>query len=214
MLSKVAKCQREGSEIRIYNPASEDDQQDLMNWCRVHWDRTFCKDLDNSNVLFYHDCCICFSRRSYSKKNSHPPLQTTSVLKIPALKNAKTAEDFCRWLKERIREQQRLGLKPFFPDVNVPHVDHDIEDDELADCQSAELLKKRLYDLNEKHESAEKQINQLLEDNKRLLASSKSWCRKYQDLLDSKEDEKDSFLQATPKKVVKTEDSSINLLLL
>ena len=214
MLSKIPKEQEETSRIRFYNPANEDDEEELRNWCRIHWGRTLSKDIEFFNVPSYHDCCLCFSRKWYSKKNSHPPLQSASILKILALKKAKSHEDFFKWLKERIREHQRLGRKPFFPTINVPHLEQDCEDEQAANCQCSEALRKRLFDLTEKHESAEKRLKQLTEDNQKLLASSKSWCLKYQDLLDSKEEEKADFSDFTPKKAVKTEDTNLNLLLL
>jgi hypothetical protein len=213
MLSKMVKSHDEASHSKKFNPASEDDEQDLKNWCWFHWESLFRKGIQSFNAPTYHDCCLSFSKKGYVKKNTHPPLQSASVLKIPGLKKATSPEELHIWLRERIEEHQRLGRKPVFPTINSPHLEEDSEEREDECSQSAELLKKRCQNLVEMQKNSEEKIKKLTEDNQRLLASSKTWCLKYQELLASREDEKYSFAELTPQKALKHDDSNSSLLM-
>lgn len=206
MVSKVGKEQGETGHPRWFDPASEDDTQELKNWCSFHWEQTVIHGIKTNNAAAYHYCCLSFSKKGCLKKNTHPPFQSASVLKIPGLRNARSPADLYKWLRERIADHQRLGKKAVFPSVNMPHIELDSEE-ESGECQSAELLKKRCEDLDQK-------IRQLADDNQRLLASSKCWCLKYQELLASREEDKYSFGELTPQKAVKTDDSNSSLLFL
>ena len=77
--------------------------QELRHWCDDHWVRTVKRSIENYTVLLFHDCCYSFSRRAYSKKGSHPPLQSVSVLRIPTLKWVCTAEQFLKWMLDSRR---------------------------------------------------------------------------------------------------------------
>ena len=206
MMSKVGKEQDETGHPRWFDPASEDHTQELKNWCNFHWEQTVMRGIEANNASTYHTCCLSFSKKGCNKKNTHPPYQSASVLKIPGLMSTKSPADLYKWLRERIAEHQMLGKRPVFPSINTSHIELDSEE-ESGESQSAELLKKRCEELDQK-------IRQLADDNQRLLASSKCWCLKYQELLASIEDEKYSFAELTPQKAVKTDDSNSNLLFL
>lgn len=214
MLSKVAAGPSDKQvNVRYFNPANEDDVQDLKNWCKFHWKETLCKGIDGSNAPTYSDCCFCFCRKNYGGKSTHPPLQSASVLKIPSLKKVTSPEELYDWLRSRLLEHQRLGRRPLFPSINTPHIEHDDSEEGMEASESVELLKKRCFDLLEQHKSSEEKIKQLTEDNQRLLASSKSWCLKYQDLFSSQEDDRMSFAaMMTPQKALKTDDTNTNFL--
>ena len=199
--------------VRYFNPADEDDVQDLKNWCRFHWKETLCKGIGGCNAPTYHDCCICFCRKHYGGKNTHPPLQSASVLKIPSLNKVTSPDELYTWLRSRLLEHQRLGRRPLFPSINTPHIEPDTEEEGMEGFESPELLKKRCFDLLELQKNSEEKIKQLTEDNQRLLASSKSWCLKYQDLFCSKDDERMSFTEMTPQKALKTDDSNTSFLM-
>ena len=109
MLSKVERDDDESYSSRRFNLASEDDKQSLKTWCDVHWKDTFCKGIGGNNAATYHYCCICFSRKGYRMKDCHPYYQSASILKIPGLKNAKSADDLYKWIIGQIKEHQRLG---------------------------------------------------------------------------------------------------------
>ena len=212
MLSKIAsEPKEEVNHIRYFNPASEDDQQELKNWCRVHWEDTICKGLKSFNVVKYHWCCICFSKKNYTKKSTHPPLQSCPVLTIPTFKALTSPEELYAWLKDRMDEHQRLGRRPRFPTVNTPHCAHLSEDEDTDDSEKGQVLKKRCQDLADQLKNSEEKNRQLSLDNQRLLASSKNWHAKYQELLAAKEDEKYSFAEMTPQKVLKTEEINPSL---
>ena len=215
MLSKVAKSLNDGAKKRRYfNPANEDDVQDLKNWCKFHWKETFSKGIASCNAPTYHDCCLCFCKKHYGGKTSHPPLQSASVLKIPSLKKVTSPEELYTWLRSRLLEHQRLGRRPLFPSINALHIEHDTEEEGTEGFDSSELLKKRCFDLLELQKSSEEKIKRLTEDNQRLLASSKSWCLKYQDLFNSRDDDRMSFAEMTPQKALKTDDDNSSFLLL
>ena len=211
MLSKMATSLVEDTNhIRYFNEANEDDVQDLKNWCKIHWTETICKGMKSFNAPTFKYCCICFCRKNYSKKNTHPHHQSAPATQIPGLRNASSADDFYKWIREVILEHQRLGLKPRFPTVNTVHIDQPTEDLESDDTQ----LQKAFQELFELKKNTDEKIKQLTEDNQRLLASCKNWCLKYQELLANKEDDKFSFAEMTPQKMLKTDDSTSSFLLL
>ena len=85
MVSKVGKEQDESGHPRWFDPASEDDTQELKNWCSFHWEQTVMHGIKTNNAAAYHYCCLSFSKKGCLKKNTHPPFQSASVLKIPSL---------------------------------------------------------------------------------------------------------------------------------
>lgn len=211
MMSKMTTRPAEDTNcIRYFNEADDDDVQDLKNWCKIHWTETICKGLKSFNAPTFKFCCICFCRKNYSKKNTHPHHQSASVTQIPGLRNASSADDLYKWVREVILEHQRLGLKPRFPTVNTAHIDQSIDDSDDDEAQ----LQKVCQDLFELRKSSDEKIKQLSEDNQRLVAACKNWCRKYEELLASKEDDKFSFAEMTPQKMLKTDDSTSSFLLL
>jgi hypothetical protein len=215
MISKMAAShQDEPYKPRYFDPANKDHVQELKNWCNFHWNETLCKGIAACNAPTYHDCCICFCKKRYGGKNTHPPLQSASVLKIPELKRITSPDELYDWLRSKMIEHQRLGRRPIFPSINTPHIEHDTEEQEAEGFESAELLNKRCCDLLELQKNFEEKIRQLTEDNHRLLAASKSWCLKYQDLLCSRDDERMSFAEMTPQKALKIDDDNSSFLML
>lgn len=214
MLSKLARrhCP-EAHKAKVFDPADEEHVQELKDWCKVHWENTICKGVESYNAPTYHDCCISFSKRNFTGKRTHLPLQAASVLKIPSLRKAKSPEDLYNWIRERMLVHQRLGRKPVFPSINTHHVELDQEETEAEMSQCSELLQRVYKDLFDLQKRSEERIKQLSEDNQRLLAASKSWCLKYQDLLTSKEDDRMSFAEMTPQKALKIDDTNSSFLM-
>ena len=182
---------------RPFDLVNEEDAQELKNWCRVHWQYTLTKGIQNSNTPFYHDCCVSFSRRGCVKRLSHPPLQSASVLKIPSLRNVESPEALYEWLRERLIMHYSLGKKVFFPSINIAHFD---SEENKTDEDQKELLCKRVEQLSEEKLKTEQEVRQLREDNNKLLHSSKSWYTKYQELIFRIEGDTPSYTEITPKK--------------
>lgn len=169
----------------------------LEEWCLTHWHDTMLKGSKSSNAPTFHFCCLCFSRRNFSKKNSHPPLQSASILKLPGLKYATSHKDLYKWLLDRLKLNFNLGKKMFFPEINAIHHSHDDED--LEDpYENTNYLGKRLMTVSEELSKANKEIEKLREDNKRLLKSSNFWFEKYESLQDKLAEETPSYMETTP----------------
>lgn len=182
---------------------SEADDKELRAWCQIHWQHTICKGINSCNAPTYHDCCISFSKRSCIKKNSHPPLQSASVLKIPSLRSSGSHQELYRWLKERLRFHQRMGKKTFFPTINTAHYDDD--DDEYEDPEEKiQMLSKRCEQMVVELEKTKQEMELVRESNKRLVQSSKSWYNKYQELLSQTHDDAPSYAETTPQKAQKS----------
>src|SRR5687768_3592829 len=91
--------QTRGTLPKTFDLASDEDDKELMAWCRLHWQLTICKGIQGCNAPTYHDCCLSFSRKGCVKRTSHPQIQSASVLKIPSLKNTTSHQGLYRWLK-------------------------------------------------------------------------------------------------------------------
>ena len=210
---KTTSTQTHSSLPKPFDLASDDDAQELKTWCRLHWLHTLSKGILNSNAPTYHDCCISFSRKGYVKRLSHPPLQSASVLKIPSLRKTNSPEEFYDWLRERLVVHHRLGKKLFFPSINVAHFMPDEEEECVDQSHEQErYLSKRNERESEEEKRTEEEIRQLREDNKRLLTSSKSWHRRYQELLLKVEEDTASYTEMTPKKPLKLDSADDNFL--
>lgn len=181
---------------------SEEHDKELQDWCRLHWQMTICKGVNSCNTPTYHDCCISFSRRGCVKKDSHPSIQSASILKIPSLKIADSHEALYIWLKNRLKIHHNMGQKTFFPSINSAHFNE--EDDEFNDpFEKAEVLSKRIVDMAQELEKTRAESMKIKEENKRLLHSSKTWFDRYQELLYKNKDEVASYAETTPIKPFK-----------
>ena len=172
-----------------FNHKSSHHRKELLCWCQANWDSTFKKSLQSSNPLFYHDCCSSFSRRGFAKLAGHPPLQSSSVLRIPTFKNVKSADQLYQWLINMFVINSNRGQRSYFPTINRYHVEEDIQEVELDDEEPI-FLKKRVENLCDNIQNIfTKRIAELEQVNQKLLCSSKSWCQKYQELLDKQENQ-------------------------
>ena len=203
------------NEEKYFDLNSADHAQELKNWCRFHWSNTLTKGMKNYNAPTYHDCCLCFSKRGFAKKAGHPELQSASVLKIPTLRSVENPEDLYEWIRNRMEIHNRIGKKPLFPSINTYHSSqNEQEKTEVEEGVEKEYLVKRFEELAIKQKESQEKINQLIEDNKRLLASSKNWCIKYQELLSTKDKENCSFTDGSPHKVLIQQEHNHDFLLL
>ena len=185
-----------------FNVYSDEDDKDLNAWCRLHWQSTFCKGVQGNNAPTYHDCCVTFSKKNCIKRSTHSVIQSASVLMIPKLNIASNPEELYRWLKERLRVHNLHGRRTYFPSINVAHFNDD-EDIHKDRRDEMETLGKRYSTTLLELEKGREELSRLKEDNQRLLAASKSWCAKYQELLFKTQDETASYTQSTPIKPLK-----------
>ena len=206
----MTKSIQTGNPPRPFDLASEEDAKELKTWCRLHFQHTISKGIQGCNTPIYHDCCISFSKRGCVKRLSHPSLQSASVLKIPSLRRADSPEDLYEWLRSRMIVQYNLGQKVYFPTINTAHFSSGDDDTEDEEQQSSEFLGKRMKELNEEKLKTEQEMNQLKEENNRLLGASRSWFSKYQELLLRIEDDKPSYTEVTPKKYLINQETLTN----
>ena len=192
----------------------ESNQHDLelKNWCRMNWEELISKSIKNRNAPIYHECCISFSKRGCVKRHSHPPLQSVSVLKMPSLMSLDSPEGFHLWIRQRLKLRQRMDKPLHFPSINVAHFDENSneEDEEMED--KVEMLGKRVELLSLMHEKAHQEVLTLREQNTKLLASSKDWHSKYQELQMKWQDETASYADTTPCKKLKLTSNFESLL--
>lgn len=174
----------EAGQAREMDLRKSRDLQELNQWCEDHWERTVKKSMVNCNALLFHDCCYSFSRRAYSKKGSHPPLQSTSVSRIPTVKWVDSADEFFKWMLGRARARQQQGRRVVFPDINIEHRLVEDQDIEADDCG---MLAKRCEVLVASYQKSLDRIDELAKENLRLLSASKAWCQKYLALVAEKD---------------------------
>lgn len=146
------------------------------------------RSLESSNSLYYHSCCCSFSRRAFSKVANHPPLQTSSVLKIPSFKDVRSADDLFRWLLDMISTNVSRGQKCFFPSLNRYHVETEPSDDDSYDKEVL-VLRKRLQDMKFTLSEYQLQVKTLESSKDQLLHSTKHWYGKYQELLEQQDNQ-------------------------
>jgi hypothetical protein len=199
----LSSPQRSLEDVNIFNQHNKADCLRLKEWCTYHWYGTIKKSIDSMNPAIYHDCCFSFSRRHFSKRANHKPLESASVLRIPSFKSLHTHDDFYKWIMDKIKVHEKLGRKAVFPSINKHH----IEDQTLAEEEDELLmLSKRCQKLGDELYLAQGTIDKLSRDNKRLLDSSINWFSKYQESVECTE--KSDYLYHTPKKPLFIEDSS------
>ena len=177
-----------GNEREEYiNPFDQAHLDWLKAWCRAHWLPLFRRSLVYGNKLSYHVCCNSFSRRCFLKMAGHPPLLSMSILHIPALRNASSYMHLYSWLLEVITESTRLGQKMLFPSLNRYHIERDEEVDKVNNIKQEEecMLAKRNIELENELHITKKQVQDLKKDNEKLMQSSKSWYKKYEELLET-----------------------------
>ena len=170
--------------------------------------------MKNFNAPTYHDCCLCFSKRGFAKKAGHPELQSASLLKIPTLRNVESPEGLYEWIRNRMEIHSRIGRRPVFPSINNYHSGQIEQEETEVEEEKREYLSKRFEELTSKQREALEKIRQLTEDNNKLLASSKSWCIKYQELLTSQDKDNCSYTDGSPQKVLKQDEHNDDFLLL
>lgn len=175
--SSSAKVSEE-SQFILFDLDSSRDLANLKEWAKTHWYSTIKKSMDSCNPAVYHECCFCFSRRTFCKRSGHRELESASVLRIPSLRSVKTPEDFFKWLLDKIKTHERLGRKTIYPAINKLHVEE--EEPEEEECyRQTSMLAKRCAILQEENNGARNTIEQLVRDNSRLRESSRSWYERY-----------------------------------
>ena len=169
------------------DPENSNHIEWLQAWCRAHWLSTFKRALMYGNALYYHKCCNCFSRRTFSVTSGHPCECTVNIRKVPGFKEVESATSLFVLLLEMINQACKEGKKILFPSINRRHYQLSANEKEMSLLVENAVLAKRC-DYQERDLQALKEQVQVLQiDNQRLLESSKTWCWKYQALLDQQE---------------------------
>ena len=182
---------------RRFDISSDDDDKQLKEWCRLHWQLTISKGINGCNAPTYHDCCLTFTKRGCIKKDSHPVIQSASVLKIPSLKHSNSHEELYRWLKRRLKVHHQLGKTTYFPSINSPHFNEEDDSSEGA-YEQLEFLGKRYNTAVTELDQLRQENENLKEENQRLAKASASWCKKYQELYFQNQDDTPSYAETTP----------------
>ena len=191
---------------------SNKDDLELKTWCRIHWQELIDKIVKYKNAAIFHDCCLSFSKKGCVKRHSHPPLQSVSVLKMPSMMSLDSPEAFHLWIRQRLKLRQRSDQPLYFPSINTAHFgDNSNEEDEGME-DKVESLGKRVELLSLMHEKAHQELLALREQNTRLLASSRDWHSKYQELQMKWQDETASYADTTPCKKLKLTSNFESLL--
>ena len=159
--------------------------QRVKEWCRTHWEPTIKKSMVSFNPLVYHECCFCFSKRAFSKKSNHRPLESSSILRIPTIKSIAGYDGLFKWILAKAKSRTQNGLKTLFPAINRYHMD--LEEEEDTEHHQVVYLAKRTEDLAKELHCAKKLAESLAAENKRLLDSSKNWYARYQEAVSTDE---------------------------
>ena len=157
----------------------------VKEWCTNHWEPTIKKSMLSYNPLVFHDCCFCFSKRGFSKKANHRPLESSSILRIPTIKAITGPEGLFKWLLARCKSHAQAGRKTLFPTINRLHQDTEEEDE--PEPQHLVYLTKRTEQLSKELETAQKLIEGLNSEKKKLLDSSRNWYMRYQEVAATEE---------------------------
>ena len=189
-IKSSSQCVYANKVNHILDNLSVDDPHDLdrlKQWCQSHWLSTFRKALLNRNIMQYHACCNSFSRRYFCKLAGHPDEMTISLGKVQAFKNIQCGDDLYAWLLQVAKENSRQGQRTLFPMLNRRHYDQSKAEghEETSFPENSSSLKKRCVLLEKELEQQRTLFNDLLEDNSRLLQSSKAWHAKYEQLLET-----------------------------
>lgn len=173
--------------------------QRLKYWCDIHWPAVIQNSLANSNIIFYHSCCNSFSKRSYSKRTNHPEYLSVSINRMATFKQMKGPEGLYQWLVMVAKSNASLGHRTLFPTINKRYCEcFDGRPAAHPDPRRQHFLDKRNRELEEELKEAKLVACRLQVENTILLNSSKSWCTKYQELLEQREIQEEMF--ATPMK--------------
>lgn len=179
-----------GPEVLVpFDSKSCRHKRELLQWCTVHWGKTFHPSLQAGNPLYYYSCCGGFARRWFAKNAGHPPLESCSILKIPSFRGVSSADELYKWLLLMYAQNATSGKTSYFPTINSLHVkDNDI--DHQLDQEETVQLSKRLDELHSKlrsHEDKLKELESMGKASQQLLSSSRNWHAKYQELLDKQQ---------------------------
>lgn len=194
---------RSTARVKVHTGARFDsskaaNRQKLMEWCRSQWKKTFKPSRDCNNMLYYHFCCGCFSKRRFLQQAGHPTEQTISVMRQVAFSDVDSPEKLYAFVLQLIAEASDRGMKTSFPSINCYHLDQTTADEQKP-ADEAQLLGKRLQEVVDQLECCKTKCQQLERHNTHLLQSSWHWYTRYQELFDRQDNAELDLLQ-TPVK--------------
>lgn len=149
-----------------------------MQWCRLHWLKTFKPSLANHNIIYFHYCCSCFSKRRFICRSGHPVPYTISLQRLGGYKEVESEEDFYHFMLVLLESVTEMGIKAMFPGLNMFHRDED-RLEVLTATEQTELLGKRLEEMTTELDYYKKKNKELEVQNEHLLKASWSWYVKY-----------------------------------
>ena len=147
--SLVTKCR--DFTRRLYREDEKTEELILKEWCYIHWTGVLSKAIRAGSTVFYHDCCLSFSRKGFTKKSGHPPEMSVSLNRLPELKKCKDHQDFFLWIKEKLSLRQALGPPAFFPTINCCHTNLKIPK-QTDEVQAPSFLIKRYKEMEDEVE--------------------------------------------------------------
>lgn len=178
------------------------DCRSLREWCSLNWCSVVQRSITSGNPMTYHDCCLSFSRRTFSKSSGHPKIESLSVLKIASLRGLNNDRAFYDWIVGRLMVHKAMGRPLYFPAINRHHRDEN-EGSSVLDVVNREFLGKRCKQLEDEVDKAIETISRLRRENRSLLESSQNWHSRYLELLDKLEKEEE-LNPCTPQKSNRT----------
>ena len=162
-------------------PFRVEDSRDLTllsDWAHLYWNSFIRKTLEGSGILYYHECCFSFSRKGFQKRSGHPSEMTVSVHRLPELKRCGKESDLIQWLCDKIKQQYSNGKTPYFPSINSFHSEMPANS-QFDNSPERESLGKRYRDLEKEVLLIVIQIEDLKQENRKLLSSSQNWSKLY-----------------------------------
>lgn len=179
-LSRRNTLASEPSVIDLHNPK---DCLRLKNWCEFHWAKSIHPCLQNKNRVIFHECCMSFSKRSFSYKAGHPPEHSMSLKHLRQLKSDITSEsEFYEWLVGVLQVREAAGKRPVMPAMNSYHYQSSSPnlDSMLRELQSLRIENNHLVD---EYRRLKTQNDLLNSETERLRLSTATWYNKFNESL-------------------------------
>jgi FtsZ-binding cell division protein ZapB len=162
------------------------DQQDcskIRNWCEYHWAKCIKPCLENKNRVIFHECCVSFSKRSFSYKAGHPLEYSRSLKQLRPFKSGMSSDsEFYEWLIGVLKAREAAGNKPVMPVMNSYHYH--------STALNADMLVRELQSLRAENNHLVDEYRRLMTQNQlltneteRLRLSTATWYNKFNESL-------------------------------
>lgn len=130
-------------------------QREELNWHAAKlWNTLIKGDMAKKNVVYYHSCCLSFSKAKFAKHSCHPAEFTKTLGSLKAEHRIYSLEAFQQFLLKAIQNAPKYAQ--YFPRINYVH-------------QSGLDIKEVVEWSRTDHANLGKRELNLMEDNFRLL---------------------------------------------